>query len=695
MLRKSSLAACLGLAAALAFACGSAAAQSAPDNAKNELFPESTPAKPAAEAPAAAAPSPAPEEVVAPEPGGGTAKAAETKAPEPVEEIAPAPIEGTAKATESPAPAPAADAVPKAPPAAETAAAPAPVEPDPVLMLVRQQLAASKLPDSTVHERTAMTEFYANRKAPVWVTAEGFTARAKNAMAEIRAADDWGLDAKAFALPTLEPGNPAPAALAGAEIKLSVAVLKYARYARGGRLEPSQISRNFDQKPTLRDPKVVLETVAGLETPGSYLRALHPKHPQFELLRQALLKVRAGEAAAEKAAETIIRLPAKGPVLKLGVDDADVALLRQRLKVPAAPGDEQRFDEAVRDAVIAFQRTKGMKPDGIVAARTRAALNNVETSRPVFGTEEQRLIVNMERWRWLPEDLGEFYVWDNIPEFLTRIVKNGRVIHQAKIVVGKADTQTTLFSASMRYVVFGPEWGVPDSIKVKELLPYLRQTDGGGLFGFGGGVTDTSILEKHNLRVSYNGRPVDPSQIDFSQVDIRKYTFIQPSGPDNALGAVKFRFPNKHDIYMHDTPQRELFNRTVRAFSHGCMRVYNPGKFAEIILGEDKGWSAAKVKELMARGGNNEVTLTKPIPVHITYFTMVASEDGTVHSFGDVYGHDRRVLAALSGHVMPIEPPSVGDVAAEDFSPSRKEASHRGRRYDAKQEDAFSGLFGN
>jgi murein L,D-transpeptidase YcbB/YkuD len=158
------------------------------------------------------------------------------------------------------------------------------------------------------------------------------------------------------------------------------------------------------------------------------------------------------------------------------------------------------------------------------------------------------------------------------------------------------------------------------------------------------------------------------------------------------LGAVKFRFPNRHDIYMHDTPQRELFEKTVRTFSHGCIRVHNPGRLAEVLLEEDKGWSSSRVKDMMAKGGNVDVTLTKQIPVHITYFTMVAGEDGQVRSFGDVYGHDKRVSAALSGRPMPLEPPPVATSSAP--KQERKEREARQPRSFAA-DDVFSGLFGN
>jgi len=494
-----------------------------------------------------------------------------------------------------------------------------------------------------------MKAFYGERTALVWVTAAGLTPRARHAMAEIAKADDWGLQAGAFELPALPPGATGLPALADAEIKLSLAVLKYARFARGGRLDPLQVSRNFDHKPTLREPKVVMETVAATETPGDYLRDLHPRHQQFHLLRTALIKARGGTRPAqpEEKSEITVRLP-DGPVLKLGTVHPHVALLRERLKVATPAGAENSYDQDVLEAVAAYQRSTGSRPDGVVGARTRAALNGAEPPRPAFGSDEQRIVVNMERWRWVPEHMGEFHVWDNIPEFQMRVVKRGQVIHQAKIIVGRAETQSTLFSANMRYVIFGPEWGVPDSIKLKEILPYLRPTFDNNFFGFGGPSTDTRVLERHNLRVSFNGRPVDASQIDWSQVDIRKFNFIQPAGPTNVLGAVKFRFPNKHDIYMHDTPQRELFEKSVRTFSHGCIRVHNPGRLAEVLLEEDKGWSAAHVRKLMDQGGNYDVTLSKQIPVHITYFTLRVDADGTIRSYGDVYGYNKKIIEMMA-----------------------------------------------
>jgi len=552
-------------------------------------------------------------------------------------------------------------------PAAAVAAAPV----DPLLALVRQQLGEAARANA---DRATLAAFYTERSGPLlWVDQGGLTSRAREVMAELAKAEDWGLPAAAFEVPRLAAGADA-AALAGAEIKLGLAVLKYARFARGGRIDPAHVSPNFDQRPPLRDPKVVLEAMASSETPSAYLRRLNPQHPQFERLRHALLKARTGHAAPPAKTSADVKLP-DGPLLKLGMQHADVALLRRRLELPQPPGAETIYDMQVRDAVRAFQKENGIEPSGNLTSRTRSALNGSQRPSVAAGGEVERLLVNMERWRWMPEELGDFYVWDNVPEFTTRVVKAGEVIHSAKIVVGKVDNQTPLFSANMRYVVFHPEWGVPDSIKLKEIAPYLRPTFGGGdFFSFFSGGADTRVLERHNLKVSYNGRPVDASQVNWSAVDIRRFTFIQPAGPTNVLGAVKFRFPNKHDVYMHDTPQRDLFRYSSRTFSHGCMRVENPGRLAEILLARDKGWSAEKVRGLLAEGYNNEVELTTQIPVHVTYFTAVVGDDGRVAYFADVYGHDARTAAALAGK--PLAPLLVANDGEEPVKQLRRARRH-------------------
>jgi murein L,D-transpeptidase YcbB/YkuD len=557
-----------------------------------------------------------------------------------------------------------------------------------VLAEVRRQLAEPAKGNVDRTDRAALAAFYAARSEPLlWVAGDGFTAKAKHAMAEIRKADDWGLSASAFELPQLASGTAAPDALAGAEIRLGLAALKYARHARGGRLDPAQISKHIDVKLSLRDPKAVLEAMAATETPGNTLRDLNPKHEQFQKLRQALLKARSGHASPEpaKVDTSNVRLP-DGPSLKLGSEHPQVVLLRQRLGLPLPRGAETVYDLEVQDAVKAYQQQNNIQPTGMLTPRTRSALNGgVKPDKPAApaGSETQRLIVNMERWRWMPEHLGELHVEDNLPEFMARVFKKGQMIHSARIVVGKVDTPTAVFTANMRTIVFHPEWGVPDSIKLKELAPYLSGGGGGGFLFFGGG--DTSILDRQRMRVVYNGRTVSPSSVDWGQVDIRRFTFIQSAGPHNVLGVVKFLFPNKHDIYMHDTPQRDLLNQPRRMYSHGCMRVQNPERLAELLLAEDKGWTAEHVRGLLAQGSTSEVQLAREIPVHVTYFTAVAGEGGQVSYHGDIYGYDSRIAAALGGRPLPPEIVASGDELPRDARRPRPQ----------KPTDFLSGLFGN
>jgi murein L,D-transpeptidase YcbB/YkuD len=252
----------------------------------------------------------------------------------------------------------------------------------------------------------------------------------------------------------------------------------------------------------------------------------------------------------------------------------------------------------------------------------------------------------MEEWRWMPESLGDFYVWVNVPEFTLRVVKNGQVIHTERVVAGKPETPTPIFSQNMEQVIFHPNWGVPESIKKADVLPSLIRGS-------------TRIFTFYHLKIQRGGRDVDPSTVDWSTADIRQFHVYQPPGENNVLGNIKFRFPNKHDVYMHDTPQKQLFNADVRAFSHGCMRVRNPQKLAELLLAEDQGWPAQRTASAFATGApqNNQVNLGRKIPVHITYFTAAVSDDGKLKLFPDVYNHESKIALGMEGkaHLIPKE----------------------------------------
>ncbi len=549
-----------------------------------------------------------------------------------------------------------------------------------------------KSPTARKTDQAALVEYYAVPDQPLlWVDENGLNERAKLAMAEIGKADDYGLRASDYALPKAEEFKAADAKaadwLADAEVKVSYAVLDYAADARGGRLDPQRLSENLDPALALPDPSEVIGSIAFRSDPGAYLRSFQPDQPQFEALRQKLLEARGGKTAAEPPKPEIVIIP-DGPVLKPGVENEQVALLRKRLDVQTEPGaNENMFDRDVLEAVKRFQYAHGALPDGLVGAGTRRMLNagDQQPPRQVGGKARiDALLVNMERWRWLPHDLGPFYVTVNIPEFMLRVVEDGKTIHSTRVVTGKPDKQTPVISDEMEEIVFNPYWNVPNSIKMQEIAPYFGQ--GGGFFG----GWDTSILQRHGLRIKYGGRDVDPDSIDWSRNDIRNCDLVQPPGPTNALGTVKFVFPNKHDVYMHDTTQKNLFAQTVRAESHGCMRVQNPQQLALLLLHHDQGWSQTQIDQAL-QNDDNHIQLKTHIPVYITYFTVKVNDDGSLSTFNDLYGHDARMIAALNGKYVPYESPSSDEgLVAGQFKPWNK----RNRQRDALDNDFTRALFG-
>ncbi len=286
-------------------------------------------------------------------------------------------------------------------------------------------------------------------------------------------------------------------------------------------------------------------------------------------------------------------------------------------------------------------------------------------------SDVQKILVNMERWRWMPRNLGQLYVWASIPEFRVRVVNGGRVIHEANIVVGKISNQTPVFSDKMEYLEFHPYWNVPNSIKAAEIMPRLRHS--------------TNVLRRENLRVRYRGRDINPYSINWRSVDARAFDFYQPPGRHNVLGYVKFMFPNKHSVYMHDTPSRHLLNRDVRLYSHGCMRVQNPEKLAYILLNRDKGWRISQINYLIRNGENRRVDLSRSIPVHITYFTAWVDANNGLRFFEDYYGHDRLIANYLIGksNLIPTAHYAMASsnaVGYENISRPRNSGSRSGRQ---------------
>ncbi len=509
----------------------------------------------------------------------------------------------------------------------------------PIGALVRDRLPKAVQGADASDETMALSAVYAARRdEAIWVTPLGLNTKGVNAIAELKQAGDWGLEAGDYVLPSLPDAAGSTTELpreqlADAEMKLSFAVLAYARDARGGRIaDPSkQLSSYLDRQPQIIEPRILLDELAEAEDPGEMLRKLHPQHPQFEMLRQKYLAMRTKTAESSG----LVRLPSSGPKLVPGMKHADIAVLRQRLNAGTAQAggisaDPTIYDTTLEEAVKAYQTSQGKKPDGIVGRSTRTALNDIQVPDP------KRLLANMEQWRWMPAELGDTYVSVNIPEFMVRIVQNGKVTFEERIVTGQLDKQTPVFSDQLETIIFHPRWNVPESIKVLELYPSLAR--GGGSF------------QRQGLKLMRNGREVSPSSVDWGSADIRNYDVFQPSGDRNVLGLVKFVFPNKHGVYLHDTTAKGLFEEPSRPFSHGCMRVRNPLQFAAALLMIDKAWPATRVNEILDSNPDEvPVAVESRIPVHVTYFTDVVDDAGEERIFKDVYGHEQRIKLALAG----------------------------------------------
>ena len=298
----------------------------------------------------------------------------------------------------------------------------------------------------------------------------------------------------------------------------------------------------------------------------------------------------------------------------------------------------------------------------------------------------QLLAINMERWRWLPRNLGAYHVWNNVPEFNVRVMKGGKAIYTERTIVGQLQYATPFFSAPMRNIVFNPNWTVPPTIVKEDLAPKLQTPR--TLFG----ASKTDTLRRYGLSVSFKGEPIDADSVDWSNVNIHQYTFTQDPGPTNVLGKLKFNFPNRHAIYMHDTVQPELFAETTRTLSHGCIRVRDPNRLAALLLGEDKGWSAGQVERLLAQDTSTAIALNRKVPVHLTYFTAAIDENGQLNRFGDIYGIDNRMAAKLFDNPARFPIPATPAIA-EAASPSRDEERSRGRA--GGLDSLISGLFGN
>ncbi len=458
-------------------------------------------------------------------------------------------------------------------------------------------------------ERTAIEAFYARRGyAPLWVANGAKTIRAQAVLARLKKAELDGLDPTDYPIPDFRVAAGRPDALAEAELRLNTSVLAYARHAQTGRVHHSRISADIDYHLATTEPGEVLARMASATDPGYALGSYNPPHEGFRALRAKLVELRARRFELMNLG---------GPTLRLGMRDARVPGLRERLGLARAT-DNTAYDKMLAEAVKNFQREHGLSPTGQVNSATVEALKLRRSDR-----EAEIIRGNMERWRWLPRDLGKAHVIVNIPDYSLQVVRDGVAIWQTKIVVGKPSMPTPLISEQMKFITVNPTWNVPPSIVQNEYLPALRQ--------------NPMALARIGLRVEHNR-------------DGTIHVF-QPPGERNALGRIRFNFPNKFLVYQHDTPHKHLFAHGKRADSHGCIRVQDPLKYAEVLLSIARPQDGYTAERLHRMFGKNEqaITLPTPIPVHLTYQTVFVDPSGKLQVREDVYGRDAPTVAALKG----------------------------------------------
>jgi murein L,D-transpeptidase YcbB/YkuD len=496
-----------------------------------------------------------------------------------------------------------------------------------------------------IYESGVLPGFYERRLyRPAWSDQRGSTRLADDLVSGLRRADLEGLRPEDYHLSTIKAmiaavranamTDAATGAARWAELDLLAtdAFLVYGTHLLAGRVNPETLRPEWLANPRSADIAMVLETALASGNIAAALESLVPRQNGYQRLRQALARYR---DVAERGGWPA--LPRKS-TLRRGDHGPAVASLRKRLSLEDDLGSEaehdvEMFDEALDQAVTEFQRRHGLSADGLVGAATRAELN-VRVDRRV-----QQLELNLERWRWLPEDLGRRHIIVNIAAFQLEVVDEDTVVLAMRVVVGRLYNRTPVLSDTMRYIVLNPYWHVPRSIAVAELLPIVKK--------------DPSYFARHRLRVFSRSRldapEINPKTVDWSAITSADFPFQlrQDPGPLNALGRIKFMFPNKYSIYLHDTPAGAQFEETQRDLSHGCIRIQNPIELANYLLQRNPQWNRDAFLRELDEAVDRTVPLPEPMPIHLLYWTAWADEDGTIQFRPDIHDLDVPLWTAL------------------------------------------------
>lgn len=498
------------------------------------------------------------------------------------------------------------------------------------------------LPAGTAHAvlvdcRACETQarFYDGREDALAWTGPVNAALFEDLLRAVRESRSHGFDPADYHLDALEGTDPARPDREIDELATD-AYLTLAAHLLAGRLDPLTIEPDWTAARRGRDLAAYLQSALANDAVFESLEALAPAQPGYQHLRDAL--VRYQTLAADGGWAGIDT----GPTLRAGERGPRIAQLRARLAATndIAPdrADPEFFDEALADAVRVFQQRASLDPDGVVGTLTLRQLNVTPDERVA------QIRANMERWRWLPEDMGRRHIRVNIADFRLEARADGVVEREHEVIVGRLFRRTPVFSGNMTYFVLNPWWETPQSLAVRDKLPAFRANpDEVGRLGF-------QVIDRQ-------GALVDPATIDWANIPAANfpYRLRQAPGPLNALGQVKFMFPNRHNVYLHDTPTRGLFARTRRDFSSGCVRVQDWQGLAGWVAAETPAWTPDRIAAVTAGGQETRVSLARPIPVHILYWTTVPDAQTGVRFVDDLYDRDTALLAALDATPPPLE----------------------------------------
>jgi murein L,D-transpeptidase YcbB/YkuD len=489
-----------------------------------------------------------------------------------------------------------------------------------------------RIDGARIAARTLIPEFYERRAfRPAWDR----PGRAEAMLAIVDASRDHGLDPADYHSETLRRIASAPPAderaAADRELVLTDALVRLAYHLQFGKVNPRELypDWNFTRALGAIDPARAMEAAVAAPDLRAAIEAYAPQLPQYRALQAGLAQHRAIEVRGGWPAV------APGPTLKPGVSDARVAALRQRLAASGdlptdAAAEPNDFDPVLEDAVKRFQSRHGLAVDGAAGRKTLEALN-VDVARRI-----EQIRVNLERARWVAQDLkGDFLVVD-IAGFDAALYLGGEMVWRSRAVVGRPYRRTPVFRATVKYLVLNPTWTVPPTILRADVLPQVAK--------------NPAYLARNSMQVvDDRGRPVDAARIDWSLYPARPFPYhiVQDPGDDNSLGRIKFMFPNAHTVYLHDTPAKALFDRTERTFSSGCIRIEQPIELAALLLADAERWSAERVREAIETGETRTVPVQREVPVLLLYFTAAPNGAGGIGFRPDVYDRDGPVLAAL------------------------------------------------